>query len=396
MMKTKAYEYLNGISSWVSEEYVGYNIDVWNKNKELLRQKLFGQKLKLQKKIEIKSNAEIAINENYSLYKEIENDLRDVRACFVNQSANCPNKEDGLCTFICEHYDNINYLCCRGAFSLFTTLCFNVKILVNNSFDNGDDGFPFLRNGKGIYFTSTGKMVKFDKTTKPIRLARKIIKEECSEIALEKFDKVVQKISQLTQKARTITGTLTLSIDPLDYLTASDNNFGWTSCQSVVEGSYSCGVLSVMNSEHTFMAYFTPEGRDFYNKEFEIADKMWRTWVTYNGHDFIIHKNYPYQHEALNEEVVKMVSEATQKEFAKHDFVLSDWLIEAGLMYPDFRCDNKTKLYLEVGLNKRSGRFAFGTKDVKLVEDGTRGEDLYDADTSIFAANEDYDDDDEW
>lgn len=97
-----------------------------------------------------------------------------------------------------------------------------------------------------------------------------------------------------------ITGTLCLSIHPMDYLTMSDNNYGWHSCLNWTNtkvGEFRAGTLEMLTSPYVIIAYlkgkkpWNPCGpdRESWN------NKKWRQL-------FIIHpqviagiKGYPYQ-----------------------------------------------------------------------------------------------------
>lgn len=76
-----------------------------------------------------------------------------------------------------------------------------------------------------------------------------------------------------------IKGTLCLSIHPLDYMTMSDNDYGWQSCMNWrLGGCYHAGTIEMMNSPSVIVAYI--EGtRDWYpvptpNKKW--SNKKWR------------------------------------------------------------------------------------------------------------------------
>ena len=60
-------------------------------------------------------------------------------------------------------------------------------------------------------------------------------------------------ISQLLN-TRAFTGNLCISIHPLDYITMSDNSYGWTSCMSwLKKGNYAGGTVEMMNSDNAYI-----------------------------------------------------------------------------------------------------------------------------------------------
>jgi hypothetical protein len=79
-------------------------------------------------------------------------------------------------------------------------------------------------------------------------------------------------------------GNLTISIHPLDYMTMSDNSYGWESCMSwESEGGYRQGTVEMMNSRSVVIAYLSGEdkmriGDDFWNS------KKWRMWLFLEDH----------------------------------------------------------------------------------------------------------------
>lgn len=366
MIKDKFYGYLNEIGV-AEREYCDYNIDVWNKSKnELLRPTIFGDKLKIGKEITVKQNIEDVLQENWELYRELKGKLFEINKHVDEKwcSDYCNDMMEKPC-YKCGHYCFRHWTC-----FLSDMLCQPRKI-VENSFG---DFYEEIESTKGCYLEDDGKFVKFDtKTAKPIRLIRKLLVKHLPQF-VGTFDEACQMASRITQKVKNITGTLYLSIDPLDYLTASDNGFGWTSCQSVLDGSYSCGVLSAMNSPHNFMVYFVPKDREYYHTSYEINDKMWRCFALFNGEDLMMCKSYPYKHNAFTEEAIRWIRELTKVEFEKVRFDNEDdrIVINSGYMYNDASNSNlyTTLLLLNDNLNEKV--FDLGVEDIKLLQDGEK------------------------
>lgn len=94
-----------------------------------------------------------------------------------------------------------------------------------------------------------------------------------------------------------ITGTLCLSIHPMDYMTMSDNNEGWSSCMSWCEdGGYRRGTIECMNSEQLLVAYLRSDTETFEGWN----SKKWRTLIAVHDSIMVTVKGYPYQHAELN------------------------------------------------------------------------------------------------
>jgi hypothetical protein len=108
---------------------------------------------------------------------------------------------------------------------------------------------------------------------------------------------------------KTLGGDLTISIHPLDYMTMSDNTYGWESCMSwEQEGGYRQGTVEMMNSRSVIIAYLA--GSD----HMRIGDgnwnsKKWRQLFVVDHNVIAGVKDYPYHNEELGLEVVKWLKE---------------------------------------------------------------------------------------
>ena len=112
---------------------------------------------------------------------------------------------------------------------------------------------------------------------------------------------------------RTITGILHLSIHPLDYATASDNNNDWSSCMSWEDGGcYRLGTVEMMNSPMVLCAYLTGSnvmhnvgGKDWNSKK-------WRAWVIVNKDVILVNRQYPYDNTSISTTIVNWVKELAE------------------------------------------------------------------------------------
>jgi hypothetical protein len=96
--------------------------------------------------------------------------------------------------------------------------------------------------------------------------------------------------------AKTLKGTLCLSIHPMDYMTMSDNTYNWSSCMSWRNGGcYRSGTLEMMNSPKAIVAYLRGEGEI----EGWHGNKKWRTLIVVDDALITSIKGYPYQNESL-------------------------------------------------------------------------------------------------
>lgn len=111
-----------------------------------------------------------------------------------------------------------------------------------------------------------------------------------------------------------LSGQLCLSIHPFDYLSISQNNNGWRSCQSL-DGEFAAGTLSLMNDKVTVVAYLS-NGEDYpifssINQERmpKWNSKKWRVLVHIDKtrNRFMFSKHYPLLSPELENEVIEMI-----------------------------------------------------------------------------------------
>ena len=95
-----------------------------------------------------------------------------------------------------------------------------------------------------------------------------------------------------------VTGTLCFSVDPLDFLSTSENTYHWRSCHAL-DGEYRCGNLSYMMDEGTIICYLRGE------KEVKLPNfpddvlwnsKKWRMllFLSTNRLAMMAGRQYPY------------------------------------------------------------------------------------------------------
>lgn len=105
-----------------------------------------------------------------------------------------------------------------------------------------------------------------------------------------------------------IKGNLCLSIHPLDYITMSDNNCGWTSCMSWMDepGDYRLGTIEMMNSPCVIVAYveskepmWTPGG--------DWNSKRWRQLYIVTREVILGNRQYPYNSDELQGVAIRWI-----------------------------------------------------------------------------------------
>lgn len=171
--------------------------------------------------------------------------------------------------------------------------------------DKDGDFFQFCN----IKFNEKDK-IKIENTTKPLRALGKIAKFLHLESEFEEFRLEHSRI--LNQKA--LSGTLCLSIHPMDYITMSDNNSGWDSCMKWNgAGSYRMGTVEMMNSPMVIVAYLKSKVSEYTWHNNVWNDKHWRILITVSPDAVISIKGYPYSHEELTKNCLQWILELGAK-----------------------------------------------------------------------------------
>jgi hypothetical protein len=111
-------------------------------------------------------------------------------------------------------------------------------------------------------------------------------------------------------QTKKVTGTMHLSIHPLDYMTMSDNTHGWSSCMNWREGGcYRQGTVEMMNSPYVIVAYLTTDREMGLPNGASWNSKAWRTLLIAHPDHLTSVKSYPYQSSAFTEAALQFLSE---------------------------------------------------------------------------------------
>lgn len=125
---------------------------------------------------------------------------------------------------------------------------------------------------------------------------------------------------------KTLNGNLCLSIDPLDFLTMSDNSYNWSSCMSWVGGGcYRGGTVEMLNSPYVVVAYLEDPAKP--------QDKKWRTLLVVSPNYLGTIKSYPYASAPLSRLTVSWA-----RSLAKENL---------GWVYDHYSEDNRTSLPIQ-------------------------------------------------
>lgn len=185
--------------------------------------------------------------------------------------------------------------------------------------NQGRDAF-FANKVENEYITKGGKRI--NKGMK-ISKALKFFTEDKTLL-----DEMQTKMSRIIQEAK-FTGTMVMSVHPLDFLSISENSHNWRSCHAL-DGEYRCGNLSYMLDPHTFVCYVKSDKEsEIPNFPFAWNSKKWRV-LMYARKDlkmFMAGKQYPFENKELLDILFdNLISNAHQDDWSK------EWL-KPPLMY---------------------------------------------------------------
>ena len=274
---TEYIEKWGGINSPIKlKAPLDYILREWNKSKQTLFN-IFGEKLMLEKEIQVEDGANKKIS-------EINNYLSS-----LNPGTNFINSVRKLFEFNSTYFENTyaTYNLTR-ANQLFTN-----RVAKEFSYRNKD-----------------GKVIKVPEGAKVMRVLQKIAKE----FDLPDFEIFRNHISRITE-IRKSKIKFTLSIHPLDYMTMSDNANGWESCMNWTQGpgSYRAGTIEMMNSPVVVVAYITTKPYYPANTSIEWTSKSWRELIIVHPNTICSVKSYPYYNIAFDKALVNWLADLVEE-----------------------------------------------------------------------------------
>ena len=273
----------------------------WNANKGEYLKSMFGDQLILERDIVYDKPHDAIQSDMYNMIDNYDNFLRRLT--------------NGLADVMGVNYDRWNsHDSVKDLVwhALRHCIC-NAGALVDNQLDLGHDGWtdegPKYIKQYTIEFQN-GKKVVLQRGMKTTRAFNQIAKNLDMEAEWEDF-----RIhhSQVLNTKR-MTGTLCLSIHPLDYATASDNDNGWSSCMSWNDyGCYRMGTVEMMNSPMVICAYLKSKKQHMEIAGEEWNSKKWRAWVIVTKDVILVNRHYPYHMEELAIQCINWVRELAEK-----------------------------------------------------------------------------------
>lgn len=216
-----------------------------------------------------------------------------------------------------------------------------------------------------LYIT---EKIKLSQGEKPFRALNSLIKRLNLAVpasVLADIEQLRLAHSQAFNKKK-VSGKLVLSIHPLDYMTMSDNAYGWNSCMSWENnGCYHAGTLEMLNSPSVIVAYL--EGSNPYYPVYDSrtwSNKKWRELFVLD-HDFITGiKGYPYENRSLEEIILNKLADAAEKIFPKYERSIhyltpegemvidsKEYSFSTNLMYNDFENNGEEPIIYSTEIN---------------------------------------------
>ena len=270
----------------IHDKDVEYRLRYWDQNKGEYLYKLMGNQLILSKEVKMTRSYDDTMHElnNFSRewhYFRMELTRKIGDALGLNDYGYARTLSD---EFI--FYDRFS--------RLFTNFCLYEGI--------ADFATPAVKiNGATIQINSGSKTMRvLGKVAKALDMT-------------EEFEKFRIAHSQIMNQ-KCVTGTLCLSIHPLDYMTASDNACGWSSCMSWDEhGCYRLGTIEMMNSPMVICAYLSSRHSTYDMGEYSWNSKKWRSWVIVTPDVITVNRHFPYENDELNTIILDWVRELAQE-----------------------------------------------------------------------------------
>lgn len=332
---------IENIDSWRMEYMGDYReknlapledvLKFWEQNKAISLYKLFGEKLILERQFEYEESTSALMDKLFQERKKME-DFKYLYNTLVDWYVAEENAHPFERHFNVEKWAIVN---------LFDTQC---QVMGEFRGELPADGLIHLPNGKSI---------KIEQGSKPLKMIGKIVAAFDDDKLKDAFENYRLMHSRVLNTKKQ-TGTMCLSIHPLDYITMSDNNSKWQSCMNWRHnGCYRRGTVEMMNSENVIVAYLRsnkgelilPNGNSWNNKK-------WRSLYIFDE-DFITNvKDYPYFSEKFDTFILEWLRELAQENLGISYSEVKDWeypyipntekelLFETDAMYNDFENDS--------------------------------------------------------
>lgn len=167
--------------------------------------------------------------------------------------------------------NNVNKLLNKLDLTCYDYRCLNRRYLKSFISANTDNFYTNIVK-EDFYIPDTDICIK--KGTKIIRSFKHFFENK------ELLNEAQSKASILIQEDK-FKGKFCISINPIDFLSASETTYSWRSCHAL-DGEYRAGNISYMLDETTVMCYIKGEGEKIlpdFPEDVPWNSKKWRMWL---------------------------------------------------------------------------------------------------------------------
>lgn len=256
----------------------------WQENKSQMLMSLFGGELILEKEVIVE--------------KGIDEYERELQKLLYNDGC----RQQGFVKSIIQKLRDRDQYHMAGRLDELV----NSNSLYNNSIN---EYLEYASEAEKIFGLPDGKDLKLKKDEKLMKVLRKLAIAYDLEEEFEEF----RLAHSLVLNDKKLNGTLCLSIHPMDYLTMSDNDCGWSSCMSWKEdGCYKVGSMEMLFSSMVIVAYLKSSNSTLKFDNYEWNSKKWRELVIITPDAIINDKSYPYKQDNLNVIVMNWIKDLMQ------------------------------------------------------------------------------------
>jgi hypothetical protein len=164
------------------------------------------------------------------------------------------------------------------------------------------------------------------------------------------YEQFIEEYKEIRNKTKNHNETLVISNRAVDFLTASVNDYDWSSCLHLEDGEFRAGTLVALNSPHYLIAYVKGANPLFDG----IDDKKWRQFIYVSEEAIIPIKGYPYH----SIEMEKIIVRELLKIFPDREYItkfttaeqgnLSIVNDDKGFFYNDLRVNPKMEHFIAV------------------------------------------------
>ena len=173
------------------------------------------------------------------------------------------------------------------------------------AYSQNDDFCSFLQhNAEGFFENKVVSAWEVNGETIPVGM--KLLKSFKFFFHGSLLEDIQNKASMVIQE-NTITGSLCVSVHPLDFLSASETTYDWRSCHAL-DGDYRSGNMAYMVDDCTVICYLKTDNNKIlprFPATVPWNSKKWRMYLFLNQEGNVIWagRQYPYESQSLLDEV---------------------------------------------------------------------------------------------